>query len=332
MTQIRSVATIGIACAMVASTAFTLNDVGIKFLSGDYPLHQIVFFRTLVALALTLGVIIPLEGGFQLVKTRHLKMHLFRGLSVVCANMVFFMGLAALPLSEATAIFFISPLVITAFSVIFLAERVGLRRWIAVIAGLVGALVIIRPGTEAFQLAALLPALAAVAYATLHMLTRKIGRLEKASTMALYTHLTFLLVSSCVGLVAGDGTYATSIHPSIDFLTRPWVMPPTRDIWIMAGIGMASGTGGYFITQAYRTCEAALIAPFEYLALVLAIFWGVIIFSEWPDTWAWTGISMILGAGLFVIWREAVLKKRLALSLSLSNGPILKERICDKIK
>lgn len=312
MTQTRSAATIGITCAMIASTAFTLNDVGIKFLSGDYALHQIVFARTIIALTLTLGIIIPLEGGFHLVKTRHIKMHVLRGLSVVCANMVFFMGLAALPLSEATAIFFISPLVITAFSVLFLSEKVGPRRWVAVTAGLAGALVIMRPGTEAFQLAALFPAMAAVAYATLHMLTRKIGRVEKASTMALYTHLTFLIVSSAIGLAAGDGSYATSIHPSIDFLTRPWVMPPTRDIWVMVGIGIASGTGGYFITQAYRSCEAALIAPFEYLALVLAIIWGVMFFSEWPDGFAWTGISMILGAGLFVIWREAVLKKRLA--------------------
>ncbi len=312
MTQTRSAATIGITCAMIASIAFTLNDVGIKFLSGDYALHQIVFARTLIALTLTLGVMIPLEGGFQLVKTKHIKMHILRGLSVVFANMVFFMGLAALPLSEATAIFFISPLVITAFSVVFLAERVGLRRWMAVLAGLAGALVIMRPGTEAFQIAALFPAMAAVAYATLHMLTRKIGRVEKASTMALYSHLTFLLVSSTIGLIAGDGTYATSIHPSIDFLTRPWVMPNTRDIWIMIGIGVASGTGGYFITQAYRSCEAALIAPFEYLALVLAVSWGVMIFGEWPDFWAWTGISMILGAGLFVIWREATLNMRLA--------------------
>ena len=80
----------------------------------------------------------------------------------------------------------------------------------------------------------------------------------------------------------------------------------------MLGVGLASGTGGYFITQAYRVCEAALIAPFEYLALVLAIFWGITIFGEVPDVWAWTGIVLILGSGLFVLWRESVLKKRLA--------------------
>ena len=317
----RSTTTIGVICAACASTAFTLNDVGIKFLSGDYPLHQIVFVRTLIALALTIGIIMPLEGGLKLLKTKRVKMHFFRGMSVVCANMVFFMGLAALPLSEATAIFFVSPLVITIFSVLFLSEQVGARRWLAVGAGLVGALVIIRPGTAAFQIAAILPAIAAVAYATLHMLTRKIGRSEKASTMAVYTHFTFLLVSALIGLVAGDGSFASSVHPSIEFLTRPWVMPPTNDLLVMMGVGLASGTGGYFISQAYRSSEAALIAPFEYLALVLAIFWGITIFGEFPDVWAWTGIGLILGSGLFVLWRESVLNKKLASERPMPRNP-----------
>ncbi|MGI9366344.1 MAG: DMT family transporter, partial [Rhizobiaceae bacterium] len=221
-------------------------------------------------------------------------------------------GLAALPLSEATAIFFISPLVITLFSVIFLQEQVRIQRWIAVVAGLVGAAIIMRPGTDAFQIAAILPALAAVAYATLHMLTRYMGRIEKASTMAFYTHVVFLVVSLTIGLVAGDGRFATSSHPSIEFLTRQWVMPPMQDLLVMGTVGLASAAGGYAITQAYRLCEAALIAPFEYFALVLALLWGITIFGEWPDIWAWTGISMILVSGLFVLWRERVLKKRLA--------------------
>jgi len=305
--------TLGVASALIASVAFTSNDVGIKILAGDYALHQIVFFRTIVAMILTVGIIIPLEGGFHLLKTSQLRLHMLRGLSVVFANMVFFMGLAALPLSEATAIFFISPLVITFFSLLFLSEKVGPLRWMAVAAGLVGALIIIRPGTDTFQIAAIFPALAAIAYATLHIMTRKIGRIEKASTMAFYTHLTFLVVSSCIGLVAGGGAFASAIHPSIEFLTRAWIMPPVQDLWLMAGIGVASATGGYFISQAYKICEAALIAPFEYFALVLAIFWGMTLFDEWPDIWSWTGIALILGSGLFVLWRESVLKKRVAL-------------------
>lgn len=313
MTMFRSTATLGIFCATLASLAFTLNDVGVKLLSGDYALHQIILFRSVVALLLTLGLIIPLEGGLHLLKTQQIRLHLLRGLSVVFANMVFFMGLAALPLSEATAIFFVSPLVITIFSVIFLRERAGLFRWLAVLFGLAGVLVIMRPGTSAFQIAALLPVMAAIAYATLHMLTRTIGRTEKASTMAFYTHVVFVLVSAGIGAIAGGGALSTEVHPSLAFLSRPWVVPPVQDLWVMAAIGLSSAAGGYFISQAYRLCEAALIAPFEYLALILAVIWGITIFGEWPDMTAWLGIIMILGAGLTVIWRESVLQKRLAL-------------------
>ena len=303
---------LGIGCALIASTAFTLNDVGVKFLSGDYALHQIIFVRACFAFLLTLLIIIPLEGGFSLLRTKNIRLHIFRGLAVVLANMSFFMGLAAMPLAEATAIFFVSPLVITAFSVFFLKEKVGPWRWFAVAAGLFGAIVIIRPGTQAFQLAALLPIFAAVCYASLHMMTRKIGKTEKASTLAIYTQFVFLVASATIGLAFGSGEYATDIHPSIEFLTRAWVWPSTGDFLIMLCNGVTSATGGYMISQAYRQCEAAVIAPFEYVALVLAIIWGILIFSEWPDNFAWTGITLIFASGLLVLWREAVLKKRVA--------------------
>ena len=115
-----------------------------------------------------------------------LKLHLLRGAFVVSANMLFFLGLAEIPLSEATAIFFVSPLIITLFSVIFLSEKVGPWRWFAVIMGLVGAVVMLRPSLNSFQLAGLFPIGAAFCYASLHILTRKMGRAEKATTMSFY--------------------------------------------------------------------------------------------------------------------------------------------------
>ena len=304
--------TIGIFCSVIASVAFTLNDMGIKLLSGDYPLHEVVLIRATVAISITLFVLIPIEGGYSLLKTKHPIMHMVRGACVVFANMTFFLGLAALPLSEATAIFFVSPLIITMFSVLFLSEKVGPRRWVAVFAGLAGAILMLRPGTSSFQLAALLPLCAAFGYAALHILTRKMGMGEKASTMAFYIQLIFIVVSSLIGLLLGHGSYAGSGDPSLEFLLRQWIVPTPGDFLIMAGVGVASAVGGYFISQAYRLCEAAVLAPFEYLALVLAIIWGITIFGEWPDFIAWTGIALILGGGLFVFWREAVLNKRVA--------------------
>jgi drug/metabolite transporter (DMT)-like permease len=312
---------LGVICAFTASLAFTLNDAGIKFLSGDYPLHQVVLIRAVVAILITLAVMIPLEGGFHLLKTHRLKLHLLRGAFVVMANMLFFLGLAEIPLSEATAIFFISPLIITLFSVIFLAEKVGPWRWGAVGMGLIGAIVMLRPTPSSFQLAGLFPVGAAFCYASLHILTRKMGATEKASTMAFYLQLTFVIVSVLMGLMFGDGRYGNQDSAALEFLLRPWVWPNQYDLMVMAGVGIASGVGGYFITQAYRLSEAALIAPIEYVALILAVLWGILFFNEWPDFVAWTGMALILSGGLLMLWRESVSNK-----IARQTGPLPTQR------
>jgi drug/metabolite transporter (DMT)-like permease len=299
---------LGIVYVIGASVAFSLNDVGIKFLSGDYPLHEVVLVRACVALIITLAFFIPLEGGLKNLRTNKLKLHLLRGLFVVFANVSFFLGLASISLPEATAIFFVSPLVITLFSVIFLREYVGVWRWFAVIVGLLGTLVMLRPTSGAFQLAALFPLGAAVGYASLHILTRKMGGTEKASTMAVYIQIVFVVVSASMGIVTGDGRYAGSDDPSWEFLFRAWSMPTTTDFFVMFVVGCASAFGGYMVSQAYRLTPAALIAPFEYVALLLAIIWGITLFGEWPDAVAWIGIGLILFGGLFLVWREAVRK------------------------
>jgi drug/metabolite transporter (DMT)-like permease len=218
--------------------------------------------------------------------------------------MMFFLGLAAMPLADAAAIFFISPLIITAFSVVFLGEKVGPRRWLAVGIGMLGVIVVMRPGSSAFQLASLLPLAAAVGYAFLHILTRRIGRTESALAMTFYIQLTFIVVSGAIGLGFGDGRFAGTGDPSLEFLLREWVWPQSGDIWVLVLIGCASTFGGFLISQAYRLCEAGLAAPFEYIALPLAIFWGFVIFGEWPDIMTWVGVAMIIAGGLYMVWRE----------------------------
>ena len=159
----------GILCVLGAVTAFTTQDMAIKWMSGDYPLHQIVLTRAIVALLLTLAVFMPLEGGLGNLRTRRLPLHLLRGLAVVFANMAFFTGLASLPLGEATAIFFVAPLFITLLSVVLLHEQVGPRRWLAVLVGLGGVVVMVRPGGETFQWAALFPLGAAFFLSLIHI-------------------------------------------------------------------------------------------------------------------------------------------------------------------
>ena len=297
---------IAAACAVVAVLCFSSNDVGIKLLSGGYALHQVVIVRTLIAMSILLFLVVPFNGGFKVLRTKRLKMHICRGLCVVFANMCFFLALAAMPLADAVAVFFVSPLLITVFSVVFLREHVGPFRWAAIVVGLLGVIVIVRPGTSAFQLASLLPLFAATGYATLHILTRKIGGTESAITMAIYIQLTFLVVCIVVGLFMGDGRYAGSGDPSLEFLFRAWIWSKPENLLVFMVIGAGSAFGGYLISQAYRVSEAAFVAPFEYIAMPIAIFWGAVIFDDWPDLTAWFGMILIIGSGLFMVWRETV--------------------------
>jgi len=294
----------GALCALVAVVCFSLNDVGIKFLSDSYALHQVIFIRSTIGMLIFLGFIMPLSGGLALIRTRRLKMHLLRGICVVFANMCLFLGLAAMAIADAVAVFFVSPLVITIFSVIFLRETVGARRWAAIAVGFIGVLVIVRPGTAAFQLASLLPVAAATLYAVIHIVARKIGGTESAATMAFYIQATFIVASVIFGVTLGHGNFAGSGHPSLEFLLRPWG-PVAAGDWPLFGLlGLTGVLGGFFISQAYRLSEAAFAAPFEYVAMPMAIMWGVTVFGTWPAPTAWAGIALIIGSGLYLLWRE----------------------------
>ena len=295
----------GAFCALASMICFSFNDMGIKFLSEDYALHQVVFLRTLVGMVTFAAVIMPLNGGINLIRTRRLKAHLARGLLVVFANMSLFLGLAALPIADAIAIFFVSPMIISLMSVVFLGETVGPRRWAAIVVGFIGVLIIMRPGTSAFQVASLLPILAATLYGSMHMMTRKIRYTESAATMTFYILCTFLITSIGFGLVLGDGRFLAGAHPSLSFLLRAWSPIQTGDIPIFAMLGVTGVMGGWLVSQAYRLSEAAFAAPFEYIALPMAVMWGVTIFGTWPMLNAWIGIALILASGLYLLWREA---------------------------
>lgn len=312
---------LGIFCVIGAGAAFTTNDMAIKWMSGDYPLHQIVLTRSMTAILLTLAILVPMEGGYRNLLTRRWRLQLVRGGVVVVANIAFFLALSSLPLGEMTAIFFVAPLIITALSAVLLAEIVGRRRWAAVLIGLVGVAVMLRPGSAAFQWAALLPLIAAFCYALAQILARRLGNTEKASTMASYIHACFVVVSIAFGLSVGDGRFAgPDAGPQIDFLLRAWVWPNTTDTIIMLGLGVLNAVGGYLISQGYRLSEAALLAPFEYTALPLAVFWSVLMWGDWPDTTAWIGIALICGAGLYVFYRESILDRKVALRLPMPRN------------
>ena len=199
-----------------------------------------------------------------------------------------------------------SPLLITIFSVLFLKEQVGIHRWGSVFIGLVGVLIILRPGTEAFKLASLLPIAAALGYAALHMLTRHIGKTESALTMSFYIQMTFIFICAVFWLVVSDGRFATEESPALNFLLREWADLKKEDWSVFALLGASSAFGGFLISQAYRKAEAAFVAPFEYVAMPLSIFWGMLVFKNTPDLQSFFGMAMIIGSGLYIIWRETI--------------------------
>jgi drug/metabolite transporter (DMT)-like permease len=305
----RSQALTGILFAIGGTLIFSVNDVAIKFLSGGYALHQVILIRALVAMTFILSVMHVSARGWSQIATSRPGTHLLRVLIVMVSNVTFFVGLAAMPLADAVAVAYVSPLAVTLLSIVFLGERVGPRRWGAVIVGMIGVIVMLRPGAGVIQPAALLVLVSAILYACGNLLARHMGGTESAMTLSFYVQSGFILVCVCMGLWAGDGHLATE-DPLWAFLFRPWIWPPVADWPVLLASGLAVGMGGLMITQAYRTAEAGLIAPFEYAGMPMAIFWGLVVFGTFPDAVAWVGIALICGSGLYVLYRETAARNR----------------------
>jgi S-adenosylmethionine uptake transporter len=297
----------GILLICIGILAISVNDLLIKLLSGGYPLHQMVFVRSAIGLIFTFGFLFW-EGGFGLLKTRTPGLHLLRGLLVVGANMTFYAAVAVLPLGQATALFFVAPLFITLLSIPILGEKVGPLRLSAVVVGFLGVVLMQEPwkaSVEVSRWVLLLPVIAAGLYAFMQVLTRRLGVSTRASALAVYIQSTFLMVSVGFFLVAGDGRYAEGVeNESLIFLLKAWSWPTPQDWPVFIGLGLCSGIIGYCLSAAYRMASAATIAPFEYIGLPLAIFWGWVFFAEWPTPATWAGCALIIGAGLFVFLRE----------------------------
>lgn len=299
----------GVLLALGGAAVFSINDMAIKFLSGDYPLHQVILVRGLVGMTFLLGLIAATGGNFRQLRTRRVGRHLLRMTVVLISNMTYFLGLAALPLADAVALAFVAPVLITLLSIVLLGEKVGPHRLAAVAVGLAGTVVLMRPGSGAVQVAGVLVLVSALCYALSQLLARSMRETESAFTLNFYLQLGFLVTSALVGLAIGDGRLAGSSDPSLQFLLRPWIWPPVADWpWFLA-TGVAVGIGGLMMAQAYRTLEAAVVAPFEYAAIPMAILWGAVVFGTLPDRVGLIGMAMIVAAGLYTLWRETLRRR-----------------------
>lgn len=312
-----------IAFILVAMLCISVNDMLIKLISGGYPLHQIVFVRSVIGICASL-VFLHMEGGLQLLKTDRPLLHVLRATFIVVANMLFFLALSVMPLGAATALFFVAPLFITLLAIPVLGEPVGRQRLAAVVAGLLGVAIMAAPGVDWGDVprwALALPVLAAACYAGMQVLTRKLGAHSAASAMAIYIQGAFIAVSAGFWIVAGDGRFAQGLGPGpLEFLLRAWIWPEPEDLWIFGMVGFLSAMIGYALSQAYRLGTASVVASYEYVALPLAMFWGWIVFGEVPRPAVWAGTALIAGAGLFVFARERARERAIASDRPLRRG------------
>ena len=293
----------GILCLVVAIACLTVSDALVKWLSPELPLHQIMLFRSCIALPLLL----PLawfEGGWHAFSTRRPVLHFIRGSLLVIANMCFFTALAAMPLAEAVTLFYTAPLFICLLSWPILGERVGTARWVAIAFGMCGVVIIMQPGEAVFRPVSLLPVAAAFCYAAMQMMTRRLGLRDSAVALSLYIQLAFILISGASGLLLGSGDFDQYRDPSLAFLLRAWTPPSAIQWQALAACGLIVAFGGYLISQAYRIAEASAVAPFEYASLPFALLVGYYFWSDWPDARAFAGAGLIVGGGLAMLWFE----------------------------
>lgn len=285
---------VGIALKITSTVVFTLMATLVKLASADYPIGEIVFFRSFFALVPVL-LWVAARGRFpDALYTDRLHRHFFRSLAGAGGMFTGFTALAMLPIADATAIGYAAPLMTVVLAVIFLGEKVRIYRWSAVLVGLVGVLVILSDyvGPEASgvpqssTLGAVIAVASAFLGATATTQVRAMVRFESPSTIVIY----FSLFCAFAGLASIPVT--------------PWSMPGPVDAAMLIGAGIFGGIGQVTMTQSFRHADASLIAPFDYTSMIWALIISLVVFNTWPSGIMLVGTAIVIGAGLFVIYRE----------------------------
>jgi drug/metabolite transporter (DMT)-like permease len=277
---------------MLASTVFLgSSDVTSKYLSATLPPIEIAWIRFSVFALIMIPAMLPGTRLYALQSDTRV-LHLMRGAALLGSSLFFISGLRFLPIAEASATGFVAPLFVTALSIFFLGERVGVRRWVATVVGLIGVLIILRPGSSAFHPAAFFSLISALAWAATLIMTRMLSGTSRAVTTMTYSSITGVcIMSALVPLV--------------------WVTPSWHDIMLGIFIGVASTAGQWIVVLAFRYADASVLAPFSYIQLLWVSILGFLVFGEVPDIWTVTGAAIIVVSGLYTAHRERVRRSQL---------------------
>lgn len=264
-------------------------DLCAKELLQTYSLSEFVLVRSSIGLFIFLALAPRLFGGLRMLRTQQLGWHLLRTVLAVGAMYGFFYGLSKMPLVNAMTLGFTAPLMVTALSVPFLGEPVGWRRWAAVVVGFIGTLIMLRPGSGEFSMASAAILVAAFCYACQAITARHLAT-ESILSLAVYVVAGPLLVSGFLLQESG------------------WEPPDTKGWLLMAGAGGCSVIAWVGFINGYRGSSPAILAPFEYAALIGGAIAGYLIWDEVPDRWVIAGAATIIASGLYVVYREVGLK------------------------
>jgi len=281
----------GIALILASTVFLGASDVTAKYLSASLPSIEIAWIRFLVFALIMSPAMLPGSPLFAL-QTERRGLHLLRGAALLGSSLFFISGLRYLPIAEASATGFVAPLFVTALSIVFLGEKVGLRRWIATALGLLGVIIILRPGTSAFHPAAFFPLVSALAWACTLIMTRMMSGSERAITTMTYSSIAGVCILSAL----------------VPFV---WVAPTWHDILFGIFIGVASTAGQWIVVLAFRYADASVLAPFSYTQLLWVSILGFLVFGEVPDIWTVTGAAFIVASGLYTAHRERVRRSQL---------------------
>lgn len=285
----------GIIFVTFSMAAFACEDAFIKSMSRGIPVSEVLIFLGMGGMIAFATMTYMQRGTLAPLVHRDMRsaIMLWRNASEAVAAMFFITALSLVPLSTVAAVFQATPLAITAGAALFLGEQVGWRRWSAIGIGFVGVLIIIRPGSDAFQLAALLPLGAVITIAVRDLLTRQMDPSIPSISVAFYG---FAAVIPAGFLLAP--------------INDPFVMPHGVEWLIMLGAIICGVSGYYAIVQAMRIAETSIIMPFRYMRLIFSMALGMLVFAERPDFWTYVGASIVIGTGVYTFWREQRVRAR----------------------
>ena len=255
---------------------------------------QVAFYRFFFQLLLTLPLLLTV-GGAGAFRAKRPWLNLLRGALHAAATLLFFTAVKYMPLADVFAIYFVEPFMLVALMAVFLGEKVGWRRWLAIVIGFGGAMIVIQPSFEIFGLKSLLPVLCAFLFALYLFMNRAIGDADPPLTMQTVSGLGGTLFMGAVlvgGDMAGVPDFAMAL-PSTGFILA-----------LLLVLGALSAYGHLLVLRAFRLAPVSILAPFQYFEIISATILGFSIFGEFPTPSKWLGIAIIVGSGLYVIWRE----------------------------